>query len=85
MDENNLYLLNDGIGTHITHNGNQTLLDLTFISSNLANVANWNLQNDTLDSDHFLVKIELYQSRNITKNKNKSNAWNYKKANWNFL
>ena len=85
MDENNLYILNDGTGTHITHNGNQTPLDLTFISSNLANIANWNLYNDTLGSDHFPVKIELYQNRNIIENNNKSNAWNYKKANWNLF
>ena len=28
-------------------------------------------QNDTLGNDHFLVKIEFYQSRNITKIKTK--------------
>ena len=44
MDDNDLYLLNDGTGTHISYCGNQTPLDLTFVSNNLANISNWNVK-----------------------------------------
>ena len=83
MDDNDLYLLNDGTGTHISYCGNQTPLDLTFVSNNLANISNWNVQKDSLGSDHFLVKIELYQSNKIIKDNTwNNNSWNYKKAKW---
>ena len=83
MDENDLYLLNDGTGTRITFNGIQTPLDLTFVSSNLSKISRWNVQDNTLGSDHSLIKIQLYQNRKINKNHNSiSNSWNYKKAKW---
>ena len=69
-------------GTHITQNGNKTPLDLTFVSNNLSNILNWNVQNDTLGSDHFIIKIELYQSNKIFRGNIKINSWNYKKAKW---
>ena len=82
MDEHDLCLLNDGTGTHITKNGNQSPLDLTFVSNNLANISNWTVKNETLGSDHYLIETELYQSRNINENNTKCNTWNYKKVNW---
>ena len=85
MDENNLYLLNDGSATHITYNGIQTTLDLTFISNCLSHISNWNTLNDTLGSDHYLIRIELYQKRKVNEVDSKCNLWNYKKANWNLF
>ena len=41
LDEHNLYILNDGTGTHITYSGNITPIDLTFVSSNLSNISSW--------------------------------------------
>ena len=70
---------------HTTYSGNQTHLDLTFVSSYLSNISNWNVQNDTLGSDHFLIKIELYQIKKFNKDTTKTNSWNYKKAKWNLF
>ena len=63
MDDNDLYLLNDGSGTRITYNGNITPLDLTFVSNGLSHISNWSIQDDTLGSDHFMINIELYQKK----------------------
>ena len=63
--EQDLYLLNNGTGTRITYSGIQTPFDLTFVSHNLTNISNWNLRNETLGSDHFLIEIQLYQNRKI--------------------
>ena len=82
IDEHDLYLLNNGTGTHITYSGIQTPLYLTFVSYNLANISNWNVPNETLGSDHFLIEIQIYQNRKIFKENMKSNSWHYKKAKW---
>ena len=85
LDENDLHLLNDVSGTHITFSGNQTPFDLTFVSNSLSHISNWNVENDTLGSDHFLIRIELYQKRKVNEVNSKCNLWNYKKAKWNLF
>ena len=70
---------------YLPYSGNQTHLDLTFVSNNLSNISNWNVQNDTFGSNHFLIKIELYQIRKFNKDTTKTNCWNYKKAKWNLF
>ena len=82
LDENDLYLLNDGTGTHISYNGITTPLDLSFVSNNLANISNWIIQDNSLGSDHLLIKIELYQNGKIIEDVTNNNSWNYRKANW---
>ena len=82
MEENNLYLLNDGSGTHINYNGNVTPLDLTFVSNSLSHISKWNVENNSLGSDHFIICIKLYQQRNVNENNSKCLLWNFKKAKW---
>ena len=69
----------------ITFSGNQKPLDLTFVSNSLSHISSWNVENDTLGSDHFLIRIELYQQRKVNEVNSKCNLWNYKKAKWNLF
>ena len=85
LDKNDLHLLNDGSGRHITFSGNQTTLDLTFVSDGLSHISSWNVENDTLGSDHVLIRIELYQKRKVNEVNSKCNLWNYKKQSGIFL
>ena len=81
VEENDLFMFNDGTGTHIAQNGNKTCIDLTFSSIRFSDIGNWIVQEDTLGSDHQIIELHLFQiNKNIEKND--CRMWNYKKAKW---
>ena len=83
LQEADVILMNDGSPTRIPDQANQNMsaIDLTFISSNLAGIANWNPLEDSLDSDHLPIEIflEVEASRQLPELINK---FIYDKADW---
>ena len=82
IQDNDLNLLNDGSGTHLTSYGNITPLDLTFITKSYSSKTKWEVLNETFGSDHFAIKITIFNQFKKHKGSNQ-NKWIYKKANWN--
>ncbi|MGL5710891.1 MAG: hypothetical protein ACRCW9_08660 [Cetobacterium sp.] len=58
IDESGLVSMNDGTGTRVnTANGKESVLDLTLISGNMANMSSWEvLKETTVGSDHYPIK-----------------------------
>nr|CAH7738523.1 unnamed protein product [Callosobruchus chinensis] len=62
MEIHNLVILNDGRSTRIISPQciNQfSAVDLTLVSPTLADIIDWNVLTDTMESDHFPIKITL--------------------------
>ena len=60
IDKYNSVLINDGSGTRIdTHTGKISHLDLSIVSPSLASISSWNVEDNTLGSDHFLVSLKF--------------------------
>jgi len=57
MDDHNMVALNTGAGTYIRQTGELSHLDVAMATTNIARVANWIVTNETIGSDHLLVKI----------------------------
>jgi len=58
-DENNLVVLNTGVGTYVRSDGSTSHLDVAMASNNIAQIASWLVHSDTLVSDHLPVFISL--------------------------
>nr|CAI5826804.1 unnamed protein product [Callosobruchus analis] len=84
LNSADLVLLNDGSPTRFQNNENNSVVDLTFASPDIANIIEWRTHDDTLGSDHYpiLLEIKLQSASNghVITPKNK---WNTDKANWN--
>ncbi|CAJ1057143.1 RNA-directed DNA polymerase from mobile element jockey [Xyrichtys novacula] len=84
MEERELVCLNDGRGTRIdVRTGNESAIDITLVSANLAGVSKWEvLSGKSLGSDHYLImctvggRVEVGAGRGLRK-------WVYSKAEWN--
>jgi hypothetical protein len=84
MENNNLIVLNDGKGTHITNIGKLSNIDLTFTTDKISSGTTWNVTENTLGSDHYIIEIQLYNiNHDIIKTNNYK--WNYRKAKWNLF
>ncbi|XP_072389307.1 uncharacterized protein [Diabrotica undecimpunctata] len=83
LNQNNLVILNDGPPTKISRSGQNSSVDLTLVSPDIADKTNWTVVIDTLGSDHFLILLKLSilreQFSNTIQPKTK---WNTRKANW---
>uniref|UniRef100_A0ABD2WHJ7 Endonuclease/exonuclease/phosphatase domain-containing protein n=1 Tax=Trichogramma kaykai TaxID=54128 RepID=A0ABD2WHJ7_9HYME len=77
-------LLNNGLPTHVTITGNEystSHIDLTFVSSSLnLDISNWQVLDDTWDSDHFPIETSiLTQAKKFEK---LDYRYNLRKLNW---
>lgn len=61
LDENGLVCINDGSGTRVNIvNGQESVLDLTLVSQNMASICTWKvLKETTVGSDHYPVKSRI--------------------------
>ena len=80
IDENNLVVLNTGVGTYVRNDGSTSHLDVAMASNNIARVANWSVHCDTLGSDHLPVFINIQDPAVI--DDTLLPHWAYKRANW---
>lgn len=83
MEERSLVCLNNGEGTRYNiRTNNNSSIDLTMISNELAEVCEWRVINDnTIGSDHFPIICEI----RINKQRSEYNLqrkWLYRKAEW---
>jgi hypothetical protein len=75
-------VLNDGRGTRYdAHTGKLSHLDLTFVSSSLAAVSDWDVI-DGIGSDHFPILSTFYAVPVIYNNSVPYYKWSFKKADW---
>ena len=82
VTQSNLCLINDGSFTHIPDRTDQrpSIIDLSFISSELLFDSDWEAIGDPLGSDHLPLKITISSlSTSIDKSEMK---YNYTKADW---
>ena len=84
IDECNLVVLNNGDVTHLVNptSNMRSVVDITMVSPNVAVLANWEVCEDTLGSDHYSIKIELANFKNPTDLIFPSTRWSFKNANW---
>ena len=82
VDDNDLVILNDGTHTRIDPStGNTTAIDLTIVTTKLANQVSWSVGPDTLGSDHLPLYISVNQA-NAHNDSIEEHKLNTKKANW---
>ncbi|XP_026475063.1 uncharacterized protein LOC113378715 [Ctenocephalides felis] len=80
IEENNLYLVNNGSPTLVFKN-TKTVVDITLCSSEIINKIKWEVQKESLGSDHFPIHVEL----NVKNDKYINTSvrkWNCKRADW---
>ncbi|XP_026475555.1 uncharacterized protein LOC113380589, partial [Ctenocephalides felis] len=80
IEGNNLYLVNNGSPTLVFKNS-KTVVDITLCSSEIINKIKWEVQKESLGSDHFPIHVEL----NVKKDKYINTSvrkWNCKRADW---
>jgi hypothetical protein len=83
LDEHNLVLLNDGSSTRLDPSSlNESVIDLTLSTSNLAVNCEWQVTGDYLGSDHYLIQLCVCQLPKKAEPNLKPVSWAYKKANW---
>lgn len=56
-----LNLMNENQHTHINYNGNFSAIDLSICSPILEGIFEWNVEDDSLGSDHYPIKIKPIQ------------------------
>lgn len=83
-DEKNLTILNDGSPTLLpVPNRNNSAIDLTLCSSNIAPLFTWRTEDETLGSNHLVIFISFFKNtRAKSFSITPSTRWNTKKANW---
>lgn len=85
IDSLDLITLNDGSPTRFSSPGhNCSVVDLTISSPQVAEKIYWEVQSDTLGSDHFPILIKL-QINHSGFQINPSTKWNDSRANWNIF
>lgn len=84
LDETNMVILNDGTRTRLTNNPNTiSIPDIAICSPDLAPRTKFKVIQDTANSDHFPIRIDLLTKDNIQNQEHISNhKWNTRKANW---
>ena len=80
MDDHNMVALNTGAGTYIRQTGELSHLDVAMATTNIARVANWIVTNESMGSDHLLVKITLNDSAVVEETV--LPQWSYRRADW---
>ena len=81
VDKFGMVVLNTGIGTYVRRTGELSHLDVTIATPNIAKVANWDVLNDTMGSDHFPVITTLRDA--ATFEETSTPKWSYRRADWN--
>lgn len=83
LEELDLVILNDGSPTRITPpEHNISVVDLSLVSSHMANHASWETIQDTGSSDHFPIFIS-FCNQNLFDHSINFKRKNFKKADWN--
>lgn len=80
IEENNLFLLNSGEPTYLTHQGTFSHIDITICSSDVAPLYTWRPHHETFNSDHFPIMV---YSDTIPEPKPSKIKWQLKRADWN--
>jgi len=81
IETTDLVVLNDKSGTRINHNGNMSCIDIALASRNIALKINWNVQDDSLGSDHFPINISINKASDQEPNNN-IEKYNLRRADW---
>ena len=82
INESGLVILNDGMGTRLDpHTGKLSCLDLTLVSPQLAGRCAWQVTQNTLGSDHFIIESYFGNKQKRQSQKN-GNTWILSRANW---
>ena len=84
LQDENLYLLNNGSPTHFnSSNATESCIDLTIASASIAEHLEWETSDHLFDSDHFPIIIKTdFNYKSSTLNSEVRSMLNYKKANW---
>lgn len=84
LEESNMVILNDGSRTRLTNNPDTiSIPDIAISSPVLASRINFKVIEDTANSDHFLIKIEIPSKDDAKSQEHTSNhKWNTRKADW---
>lgn len=80
MDKYDYVLLNTGQSTLINSRGDETCVDLTFCSANMATKINWYVNNSHLGSDHNPIVIQLNQK--VEQESDFVSRWKLQKSDW---
>ena len=80
MDDQNMVALNTGAGTYLRRTGELSHLDVAMATTNIARVANWMVSDETMGSDHFLIKITLNDC--AVAEDAAVPQWSYRRADW---
>lgn len=82
LDLKGLVCLNDGRGTRIDMvSGNESALDLTITSNDLARLCEWEVWDSTVGSDNFPILCSI-QMRMERQSEEGGRRWVFGKANW---
>ena len=81
IDNEELTVLNDGRGTHLTNTGHVTPIDLSLCSPNISLTSSWDILPSTLGSDHYPINIVLNNSF-TTLETHHVEKFQLKKADW---
>ncbi len=86
MEDKNLVLLNDGSYTRIdTFYDSWSSLDLTFATTSLAHLTQWQVHDDTWGSDHLPTITHLGSPPKTEELQTRAPSWNFNKADWNLF
>lgn len=83
LDGNNIVYLNDGSATKVKTPSqiNNSAIDITLVSADLALRMNWSVYQDPIGSDHLPVTFEL-SITSVYRALGRSKKWNVKRADW---
>ena len=82
MDDNKLVCLNDGRGTRFdAYHGTESVLDLMIVSDQIAGVSQWEVNGNSLGSDHYIIWVSV-RNQNMCLEDNWFPRWKMREANW---
>ncbi|XP_041912697.1 uncharacterized protein LOC121677772 [Alosa sapidissima] len=82
MDDYKLVCLNDGRNTRYdASHGTGSAIDLTLVSDQIAGVSEWEVSENSLGSDHYIIWLGI-RNQNVCLEENWFPRWRMKEANW---
>ena len=83
INYHHLHVMNDGQATRLDESsGDLSHIDLTVVSTDIAHLLDWTTDKDLHSSDHFPIRIQLYNPDPIPDMPPIFTGWNVRKANW---
>lgn len=82
MDDYKLVCLNDGRNTRFdASHETESAIDLTIVSNQIAGVSEWEVNENSLGSDHYIIWLSI-RNQNVCLEENWSPRWKMREANW---